>query len=46
MFTPSMIMVYACYLHYLCILVTIFTMMNAIFLFPIKLSLITAGAVS
>jgi hypothetical protein len=41
-----MIMFYACYLDYLCILVMIFTMMNTIFTFAIKLSLIPVGAVS
>jgi hypothetical protein len=43
MFLPSMIMFYAFYLHYLCIQVMIFTMMNTIFTFAIKLSLIPAG---
>jgi hypothetical protein len=37
-------MFYTCYLHYLCIQVTIFTMMNTIFTFAIKLSLIPAVA--
>jgi hypothetical protein len=41
-----MIMFYACYLHYLCILVMIFMMMNTIFTPAIKLPLIPVGAVS
>jgi hypothetical protein len=41
-----LIIFYVCYLHYLCIRVTIFTMMNTIFTSVIKLSLILAGAVS
>jgi hypothetical protein len=42
----SMIMFYACYLDLLCIPVMIFMMMNTIFTFAIKLSLISVGTVS
>jgi hypothetical protein len=41
-----MIMFYAYYLDYLCIPVMIFTMMNTIFTFAIKLPRILAVAVS
>jgi hypothetical protein len=34
MFMPSMVMFYICYLHYLCIPVMIFTMMNTILRLP------------
>jgi hypothetical protein len=39
-------MFYAYFLYYLCIPVMIFTMMNMIFTFAIKLSLIAVGAIS